>query len=99
MYPTLSRQRFADYLGTEFTVVVGGNQRVSLTLVEVKPLGTRETGALSIESYSLLFEGPTAPMLPQSSFQFVHPYLGELVIFIIPLGPRSGIMRYEAVFD
>lgn len=99
MYPTLSRQRFADYLGTEFTIMLEGGQRVSLTLVEVNPLGKRETGQLTIESYSLLFEGPTAPMLPRSSFQFVHPYLGELVIFIIPLGPRSGIMRYEAVFD
>ena len=99
MYPSLSRQRFADYLGTEFTVMVQNSQVVSLTLTEVKPLGSRETGELTIESYSLLFEGPTSPMLPQSGFQFVHAHLGELVIFIVPLGPRSGVMRYEAIFD
>ncbi|MEZ4570085.1 MAG: hypothetical protein R2849_07120 [Thermomicrobiales bacterium] len=65
----------------------------------MKSLGTRESGELAIESYSLLFEGPTSPMLAQSSFQFVHAHLGELVIFIVPLGPVSGVMRYEAVFN
>ena len=99
MYPNISRKRFAEHIDTQFTVMVEGNQRVSLTLVEVKSLGTRETGELKVESYSLIFEGPTAPMLAQSSFEFVHEHMGELVIFIVPLGPSSGVMRYEAIFN
>ncbi len=99
MYPGLSQKRFAEHVGSEFTVLVESNRTVSLTLCEVKELGSRQAGEHTIESYSLLFEGPTAPMLAQSSFEFVHADLGELIILIAPLGPRSGVMLYEAVFN
>jgi len=99
MYPRLSLQDFTQHKGSTFTVMVEGHISVSLTLTEVKPLGSRETGDLTIESYSLIFEGPTSPMLAQSSFEFVHDHMGELVIFIVPLGPTAGVMRYEAVFN
>lgn len=99
MYPRLSLRAFAEQQGTPFTVVIGGGRSVSLTLTEIKPLGTRETGKLTIESYSLIFEGPTTPMLSESSFEFVHDEMGEFVIFIAPLGPIEGVMRYEAIFN
>jgi hypothetical protein len=98
-YPSLSMSAFADHLNTIFTVMVEGDQTVTLTLAEVKSHGTRETGDLTIESFSLIFEGPTSPMLSQSSFEFVHDHLGEFFIFIVPLGPRRGVMVYEAVFN
>ena len=99
MYPRLSLRAFIEHKGSAFTVMAAGGQSVILTLTDVKPLGTRETGDLTIESYSLIFEGPTSPMLAQSSFEFVHDQMGELVIFIVPLGPIEGVMRYEAVFN
>jgi hypothetical protein len=99
MYPQLSLRAFTAQKGTAFTVMVEGGRAVTLTLTEVKILGTRQTGDLTIESYSLIFEGPTSPMLAQSSFEFVHDQMGELVIFIVPLGPIEGVMRYEAVFN
>lgn len=99
MYPRLSQREFVEHKGTSFTVVIEGQEAVSLTLTEVKPLGVRETGDLTIESFSLIFEGPTSPMLAQSSFVFVHDHMGELAIFVVPLGPIEGVMRYEAVFN
>ncbi len=99
MYQRLSQREFVAHKGTAFTVIIEGQEAVLLTLVEVKSLGTRETGSLTIESFSLIFEGPTSPMLAQSSFEFVHDHMGELAIFIVPLGPIEGVMRYEAVFN
>ena len=98
-YPSLSQQAFSDHLDTAFTVMIEGDQTVTLTLTEVRSLGTRPTGDLTIESFSLIFEGPTSPMLAQSSFEFVHDQMGEFFIFIVPLGPRQGVMIYEAVFN
>jgi len=36
--------------------------------------------------------------LPQRTYDLVHPELGTLQIFIVPLGPQGGEMRYEAIF-
>jgi hypothetical protein len=99
MTARLSRQLFIDHMGSVFTVLAEGDLAIQLTLVEVNDLGTREVGGATIESYALLFEGPYEPLLNQSTFQFVHPEMGELVIFIVPIGPRGGAMGYEAVFS
>ena len=98
-YPSLSLKSFSHHLNTAFTVMIEGDQTVMLTLTEVKSLGGQPAGDLTVESFSLIFEGPTSPMLAQSSFEFVHDHMGEFFIFIVPLGPRQGVMMYEAVFN
>ncbi|MDX1941516.1 MAG: hypothetical protein SFU99_13240 [Saprospiraceae bacterium] len=35
----------------------------------------------------------------QGTFMIVHPALGELPVFMVPLGPDSEGMRYEVVFS
>ena len=67
---------------------------IELTLTEVSP--RQATGAF--ESFSLLFEGPEDRPLPQGLFEFSHPGLGALEIFLVPVGV-DGTRRYEAVFN
>jgi hypothetical protein len=76
-----------------FTLGAGASF-VKLTLVEVEELGQ----SLSRQAFSLRFLGPAQPVLPQATYRLDHPALGALEIFLVPLGPKSGGMRYEAVF-
>ena len=35
----------------------------------------------------------------QQMYQLNHPDLGDLSLFLVPLGPGEGGMRYEAIFN
>jgi hypothetical protein len=48
--------------------------------------------------FSVLFHGPLQPVLPQAIYRLENEQLGGLELFIVPLGPEQGAMRYEAVF-
>jgi hypothetical protein len=67
---------------------------LKLKLVEVEELGQ----GLSRRAFSLRFVGPPQPSLPQAIYRLDNPTLGVLEIFLVPLGPHDGAMRYEAVF-
>jgi hypothetical protein len=39
-----------------------------------------------------------APVLPQGIQRLSHAELGELDLFLVPIGPDAQGMRYEAAF-
>jgi hypothetical protein len=69
---------------------------LQLTLASVSGYGQRQAG--NREAYSLLFLGPPQPVLPQRIYRISHAELGELEIFLVPVGPHNDNMGYEAVF-
>ena len=42
--------------------------------------------------------GPATPLLPQGTYDLEHAELGELSLFLVPLGSVGDEMRYEAAF-
>ena len=66
-----------------------------LKLVKVDPAGNsgRAGGA-----FSLLFAAPGGTALPQSIYPVMHPVLGVMEIFLVPIGPLAGGSGYQAVF-
>jgi hypothetical protein len=68
-----------------------------LVLIEAKNL--REPPASGRAPFSLLFRGPRAPVLEQSIRCLEEPVLGNLDIFLVPIGPDEEGMVYEAVFN
>jgi hypothetical protein len=85
---------FESRVGETFTLAAAGHDR-PLKLVEVQHLGhaVRAGGA-----FSLQFHAPAGPAVPQAVYSLHHPVLGTLDLFIVPLGPKDGVNRYEAVF-
>jgi len=65
-------------------------------LIEVAGMGEKPDAQR--EPYSLLFRGPEQPVLEQSIVALKHEQLGELSIFLVPIGSDAQGMRYEAVF-
>ncbi len=67
---------------------------VPLTLAEATELA----GAPRFESFSLQWDGPLAQPLAQATYLLAHPRLGEIAIFIVPIGRGPEHFRYESIF-
>jgi len=83
---------FAAQLHTIFRVEQP--EALDLELVDVSDQSTSH-----FEQFSILFHGPASPWLPQGIYALAHSQMQEVSIFLVPLGPNGGVMRYEAVFS
>jgi uncharacterized protein DUF6916 len=90
----LTQATFAPHVGSPFRVHVGDSE-LELTLVEVSDVRVSPR----VEAFSLEFRGPAASPLPQAEYQFDHPVIGELALFIVPVGRDGDALEYEAVFN
>jgi hypothetical protein len=93
---TVTAADFAALEVREFTrVVADGEPPVSLTLTEVRPGRPREGGR---EPFSLTFTGPVDITLQQGIHPLRHPEVGDLELFLTPVGQAGQDRAYEAVF-
>jgi hypothetical protein len=99
--PWLTHADFAERVGEVFEVARDGGAAVSLTLVDAtegtETGGTGPDGATRLQ-FSLEFHGPGDTPLPQATYRLLNDALGGLDLFLVPLGPQAGAMRYEAAF-
>lgn len=66
-------------------------------LVEVTDLAATAPDGVRAP-FSVVFSGPSEPVLPQGIHTVEHEQLGTLELFLVPIGPGEEGMRYEAVF-
>jgi hypothetical protein len=93
----VSLETFSPLLGEEFVAHPGEQPALHLTLTEAKALADQASPAGRL-AFSILFEGPPEPILPQRIYALDHPCLGRLELFLVPLQPEAGKARYEAIF-
>jgi hypothetical protein len=94
MMSELTADRFEKLDGETFTVM-SVEPVLQLRLIETarKGKGERMGG-----SFSLLWQSDSDTILPQGSYVMKHEALGELELFIVPVGQVSEGVHYEAVF-
>ena len=98
MLPTdLARTTFAPHVGEPFQASLQG-ESVTLELKEVRQLPSYNPKAPR-EPFALVFRGQQGWRLPQTTYQFQHPVLGELDIFITQTSDGPDGSMYEAVFN
>lgn len=51
------------------------------------------------EAFSVIFRGENNPVLDQQIYRIKHDTLGDMELFIVPIGPDDKGMCYEAVFS
>ncbi len=95
MIEKLNSKNFSEHVNSEFKVQGPNGQPLSLRLMQVtdRDLGPR------IEQFSLLFRGPQAPLLEQRIYRLQHEKLGELNLFLVPVGMEAEGAVYECVFN
>ena len=101
MLDRLTSADFTPYLHQTFTIRLEPVESIALELAQVTELGSAsaEPGA-GRRPFSLLFLGPVSQQyLLQHIYRLEHEQLGALDLFLVPLGPVGGRMRYEAVFN
>ena len=93
----LTPATFEPHIGSEFSIAGDVDRRVVLD--RVNRLASRSHGDRT-EPFSMVFLGPSGDPLPQATYTVEHPDLGDIAIFLVPIGPdRAGRQQYEAVFN
>jgi len=100
MLDQLTSAEFAAYLQEVFRAQWPGIEPVDLVLDRVTDLNPATTAKPDgRRPFSIEFLGPISPQyLQQHIYRLEHAQLGVLEIFLVPLGPEQGRMRYEAIF-
>jgi hypothetical protein len=91
--PVFHARDFEGHVGEVFLIP----DAVALTLSSVTRWGP-EVGDGERQPFTLVLHGPREPVLPQSIYPFEHPAMDPFDLFIVPVGPDSRGMGYEAVF-
>ena len=101
MLETFTLDTFRPRIGEDFQIAAGPQRVVTLSLTSVDDLSDRSAGTATARRrapFSLLFHGPAENFLPQGTYPVRHDTIGEFPLFLVPLGPQQGQMRYEAIF-
>jgi hypothetical protein len=97
----LTYDHFARRAGERFDVAVTDGPALAMVLAEATEsteAGGRGPDGQERRQFSLVFRGPAEPVLRQGSYGLSHQELGELELFLVPIGPDAEGMRYEAAF-
>ncbi len=101
MIDQLTSADFALHLHETFRIDLGNDVIIDLELITVTDLNPAT--ALKPEGrqpFSIEFLGPISQQyLPQHVYHLEHAAFGALDLFLVPLGPLNGRMRYEAIFN
>ncbi|MBW8843521.1 MAG: hypothetical protein JF607_00925 [Burkholderiales bacterium] len=88
--------RFQPLVGSRFTLRLDDAAEVPAQLVDARP---GHGGAPDCrQPFSLTFEAPSEPALPQRTYRLEHPQLGAMDIFLVPVARTAAGLHYEAVF-
>ena len=90
-----TKEQFAEHLNTKFIIPLQPSGAVELELLEV--VSTLSTPRQ--EQFSIYLRGPANIFLPQMTYAMRHEALGEIDLFIVPIGREQDGFRYEAVFN
>lgn len=84
---------FEPLVGSRFALRLDGGAYLPARLVEARagaPAGNR--------SFSLMFQAPAEPVLPQRIYRLEHPQVDAIDLFLVPVGRSAAGLHYEAVF-
>lgn len=96
--PDLTASQFQSLVGKKFSFVPAEGGPFDGELLEVTLLEAHD--GPRPQPFSAVFVDPRKTVvLPQQIFRVANETLGELNLFLVPIGPVSAGMRYEAIFN
>ena len=96
----LTHLNFEPHLKEMFSIHYNHHEALSVILSEITFWGDNQNspdGGIQ-QPFALIFQSSITAYLPQGTYRITHPVIGEQDIFIVPLGPNTTGMRYEATF-
>jgi hypothetical protein len=86
---------FDGCLDTEFHIIENDVSVCVLKLTEI----LENTKTPQQEVFSLILHGPREPFVPQGMRHLKHDKLGELELFLVPIGKVEDGFEYQSVFN
>jgi hypothetical protein len=99
MPATLTEKEFSKYVNTKFRVELEGENSLDLELTEVKGYMSKHNEQTGMERFSIYFQGPAEPSLPQKLYPFQHAEMGSFEMFLVPIAKNDRGFSYESVFN
>jgi hypothetical protein len=101
MLEQLTSGDFAPHVHEIFRVRLGEEIAIDLELIDVTDLNPATAAQpAGRRPFSIEFLGPiSSQYLQQHTYHLEHPAFDALDVFLVPLGPSGGRMRYEAIFN
>jgi hypothetical protein len=97
--PEITLASATKKVGDCFRVDFDDGTSIELELTEATRAKTTPTGEDTDSSFSLIFRGPSAPMLAQGIIPLHDEDWGLSHIFLVPLNRDEDSTRYEAAFN
>ena len=92
--PSLTLAHFTPHIGQSFALA---SEQAPGKLRLLSAQSSRHPQHAGRQGFSLVFAGQAA--LTQAVHHLVHPGLGALDIFLVPIGPGEQGQQYEAIFN
>lgn len=93
----LTLQHFSGRLNEVFLGVLDDGE-VPFQLVEARALPTH-SAAVPRAPFSLLFRNTSSFPFPQQIYRLRHAAIGEVEVFLVPVGREGDDFLYQAVFN
>lgn len=93
----LTLQHFSGRVNETFLAVLDEGE-VPFQLVEARALSTAAASMVRAP-FSLLFRNTSSSQLPQQIYRLRHAAVGEVEIFLVPVGREGDGFLYQAVFN
>lgn len=100
MLESLTLETFQPLLNETFQIaeLEGESILIELTLIEAEAKGQPATPE-SKQPFSLMFQGPTEPILAQGIYAFQRGAEPPMALFMVPIGPGSEGTEYQVIFS
>jgi hypothetical protein len=94
---TVTVDAFASLVGERFVVEIGEDAPVELVLTAAEDSG--QVGPPGARSpFALQFRGPAQPILSQRIHRLTNDAVGQLEVFVVPIGADADGTDYEVIF-
>ena len=93
---------FTEHLNSTFEIDTEATDPIIASLIEVKELGTQAVKKPEVTDrspFSLVFRCDKEIFLEQKIYKMRHKLMGDLEIFLVPIGEDKDGLLYEAIFN
>jgi hypothetical protein len=103
-----NKASFFRHLGERFSVRLDSSEQIEMVLIEVEGLSKpgkdpgsepKDPDEIRKDPFTALFRGPHEPFLRQKIRELEHDQMGEIEIFMVPVGRDEMGLYYESVFN
>ncbi len=94
----LTKNTFENTHNHEFTIQFNPHSSITAKLIEIKSINSHVVKTGQTEPFSLVFEIAGNHVYEQDTYLLHNEELGELTLFLVPIGADENGVRYEAVF-